>query len=341
VIGVGHGAGAAEASRGAKRLGVVGTMVWDTIHERDGARDTIEEWGGISYGLAAAAAAIPDGWVVVPIVKVGRDLSESALRFLRSIPRLECDTGIRVVPHPNNRVELRYLDAERRAERLQGGVPPWLWTELAPVARACDALYVNFISGFEMELDTARSLRAGYDGPTYTDLHSLFLGVGRSGRRFPQELPSAGAWLRCFDAVQMNEDEFELLGRRVGDPWELAAGVVGPELKLVTVTLGSAGAGYVTGPGFDPDPTTWPAMRHRVGAAGPVRSGRVEQEARAEEGDPTGCGDVWGGTLFAKLLAGRPLLGAMEDANRAAARNAGHRGARGLYDHLLGRVAGR
>ena len=224
-----------------RRLGVVGTLVWDTIRYRDGRPEQVEEWGGVGYALSAFEAALPNDWEIVPIVKVGSDLAESAWRFLRSFPRIDVETGIRVVPEPNNRVELVYTGPERRTESLTGGVPPWLWAELGPLARTCDALYVNFISGFEMELDTARSLRSGFAGPTYADLHSLFLGVGRSGLRVPQELPSWGAWLRCFDAVQMNSEEFELLGREVGDPWELAAKIVGPELKMIAVTLGARG----------------------------------------------------------------------------------------------------
>jgi len=53
------------------------------------------------------------------------------------------------------------------------------------LVKRCDALYVNFISGHEMELDTARALRMGYRGPTYADLHSLFLAVGAAGLRVP------------------------------------------------------------------------------------------------------------------------------------------------------------
>jgi len=319
-----------------KRLGVVGTLVWDTIRHRDGRSEPVEEWGGIAYALSALEAALPPEWEVVPIIKIGSDLSEAAWRFLREFPRMDVETGIRVVPEDGNRVELVYSGDERRTERLTGGAPPWLWAELGPLVGTCDALYINFISGFEMELDTARALRSTFPGPTYADLHSLFLGVGLRGMRVPQELPSWGAWLRCFDAVQMNEQEFELLGRAMGDPWELAAQVVGPELKLIAVTLGPKGAGYVAGAGFDSDPACWPKTRHRVAAPGHARSGRTLSETGELQGDPTGCGDVWGATFFARLLAGNELQGAMTDANRMASRNVEHRGASGLNRHLRG-----
>jgi sugar/nucleoside kinase (ribokinase family) len=319
----------------------VGTLVWDTIHQRDGRTHPIQEWGGIAYALSAISAALPQGWEAVPLLKVGRDLAEPALRYLRSLPGMDVDSGVRIVPHPNNRVELRYTDDARRTEKLTGGVPPWSWPELAPLARSCDALYVNFISGFEMDLDAARALRASFPGPTYADLHSLFLGLAGSGLRVPRELPAWGAWLRCFDAVQMNEAEFELLGRAWGDPWKLAADLVGPELKLVAVTLGHRGAGYVVAPGFSPDPESWPPLRHTIGQPGATESGHVPPDHGPVAGDPTGCGDVWGATLFCRLLSGDGLRDALAHANRLAGRNVTHRGAAGLRDHLLGRLPDR
>jgi sugar/nucleoside kinase (ribokinase family) len=316
-----------------RTLGVVGTLVWDRIFDRDGRAEPVEEWGGIGYALAALAAALPEGWQVLPILKVGKDLAEEGRRFLKALPGV-VDSAIVVVPEPNNRVELRYETESRRVERLTGGVPPWSWPELAPLAELCDALYVNFISGFEMELETAQALRRGYEGPTYADFHSLFLGMNRHGYRIPRTLEAWAAWLRCFDAVQMNEDEFELLGAR-GDPWQLAAGAVGPDLKLITVTLGPRGAAYVTSEGLDPDPMTWREDAH-VAVARRARSGKVDLREGARVGDPTGCGDVWGATTFARLLAGDTLEHAMAEANRLASKNVEHRGARGLHRHLSG-----
>jgi sugar/nucleoside kinase (ribokinase family) len=319
-------------------VGALGTLVWDSIHQRDRRQVAVQEWGGIAYALAALAAALPAGWEVVPIIKVGRDLAESAFRFLRQLPRHDCEAAVRVVREPNNRVELRYQDEARRTEHLSGGVPPWQWPELAPLVRDCDALYVNFISGFEMELDTARALRDGYHGPVYADLHSLFMGMASGGLRVPRELPAWAAWLRCFDVVQVNEQELDLLGSAWGDPWRFAAEVVGPELKLITVTLGARGAAYVAGPGFASDPGGWAVTRHRMATPGAAHTAMVPAE-HVETGDPTGCGDVWGATFFARLLAGDTLDGAMREANRMAARNVRHRGAGGLYHHLKGQLS--
>jgi sugar/nucleoside kinase (ribokinase family) len=331
---------------GTRTLGVVGTLVWDTIHRRGTRELPVEEWGGIGYALESLAASLPDGWRVRPVLKVGRDLSEAAFRYLREIPGVDVEPGVMVVPEPNNRVELTYLDedegspGDRRRERLSGGVPPWRWAELAPRITGCDALYVNFISGFEMDLDAARALRSGFPGPIWADLHSLFLGIGRAGDRIPRPLPDWAEWISSFDAVQMNDDEFSLLGRLHGDSWALASSAVGRDLRLVVVTLGGEGAGYVAAPAFDPDPFTWPRRRGGFPDPGPSRSGRIPLEGPpVRGGDPIGCGDVWGSTVFARLLAGDTIELAMREGNRMAARNVSHHGARGLRHHLGGRVA--
>lgn len=324
------------------RVGVLGTMVWDRIHARDGRPGPLEEWGGISYALAAMAAGVDDGWRVVPIVKVGRDLEREARAFFDGLPHTDAEAGIRVVPERNNRVELRYLDRERRTECLTGGVPGWTFDELAPLLDGLDALYVNFIAGWELDLVSATHLRLAYVGPLYADLHSLLLGVRPGGQRVPRPLDAWREWLRCFDVVQVNEEELGLLTARWGDPWRLAAETVGTDLKALLVTLGDRGSAYVASAAFRPGPLEWRRrgleVQRPLAVPGASRSERVPREGPAREGDPTGCGDVWGATCFARLLAGEALESAMRAANHAAARNVEHRGATGLVAHLQGRI---
>jgi sugar/nucleoside kinase (ribokinase family) len=250
--------------------------------------------------------------------------------------------GIRLVAEPNNRVELRYADQHRRTERLSGGVPGWTWPEFQPLLDGLDALYINFISGFELDLATAVQLRQAFPGPIYADLHSLFLGVDASGVRTPHPLEAWREWLRCFDVVQVNEDELALLAHAWGDPWRFAADVVGDELRLLFVTLGPRGAAYVTSLDAESDPMTGRGrglVRGRpLSTLQPARTERLAPAEGAVVGDPTGCGDVWGATCCLRLLAGDSVREAVRTANEAAARNVVHRGATGLHHHLQGRL---
>lgn len=325
------------------RLGVIGTIVWDRIFARDGRAEPVEEWGGISYALAALAAARPADWEIVPILKVGRDLEEQAMSFLRTLPGLDLDSAVQGVSEPNNRVELRYQDGVRRSERLTGGVPPWEWAELEPILADLDALYINFISGFELGLETALRVRLSFPGPIYADLHSLLLGIEPGGLRTYRPLAAWRDWLRCFDIAQVNEDELGWLAGAWGDPWRFAADVVGDELRLLLVTLGARGAAFVASPAFRGHPCTWRTPGFSppptLVVPGAATSGLIAQSAEVDDGDPTGCGDVWGATCFMRLLDGAGLEAAMRAANRAAARNAAHRGATGLHHHLQGRIS--
>jgi len=242
--------------------------------------------------------------------------------------------GPHVVPEPNNRVELTYVTDSERTERLTGGVPPWTWGELAPRVAACDALHVNFISGYEMDLETARSLREAFDGPVWADLHSLFLGRDALGVRVPRPLDRAGAWIACFDAVQLNEVELALFAG-TGDPWAVASRAVGTGTALVAVTRGEAGAALIAAEDLDSDPLTW-----RVGGAGRSRPRIVTVPTRPREGDPTGCGDVWGGACFGRLLAGDGLEEAAAEANRYAGAKMARRGAGALAELFNARRSG-
>lgn len=301
-----------------RRLGAVGTLVWDVNHHptlvASGA-GPLEQWGGATYSLAALSAARPEGWVVEPILKIGSDRAVPARELLCGIPGVRAGAGVQVVPEPNNRVELRYQDEHHRCEVQSGGVPSWRWPELAPLLDGLDALYVNFLSGRELDLNTAERVRAAFGGPIHGDLHSLFLGPATDRPRHPRPLPHWERWVACFDVVQLNETELALLaGARVDDPRFLAELLsFGP--SIVVATLGERGALYAAREGVDEGGQP----RRLVRAGGGVRSGQVEPGGGALAGDPTGCGDVWGGALFARLLAGRPLETAMREASRLAA----------------------
>jgi hypothetical protein len=319
-----------------KRLGVIGSFVWDIIHGRDPRELPVEEWGGITYALGALDAALPDDWEIVPIIKVGSDLARESRTFLHGLGKIARDGEPIEVPQQNNRVNLYYMSAERRCEKLTGGVPPWSWLGLKPLLKDLDALHINLISGFELDLEVAQHIRAHFSGPIYCDMHSLLLAVQPDGMRTLQPLPNAPAWFRCFDIVQVNEDEMSMMAP---DPMALAAIAMASGASVLNVTLGQKGAVYFAAPGFErlsdldraPLAPRTGALRTELIPAAPARD--------LKGGDPTGCGDVWGATYFSRLLAGDDIRSAMISAAAAAARNVDHRGATGLSQHLRGQLS--
>ena len=318
-----------------RRVGVMGSFVWDVIHGRDPRDAPVEEWGGITYALSALDAALPADWEFVPVLKVGSDLADSARTFVAHLDRAAAGAAPIEVPYPNNRVVLYYQTDERRCERLTGGVPKWHWLGLKPLLADLDALYINLISGFELDLETAQLIRQHFRGPIYCDLHSLLLAVQPDGMRTLQPLPNAPAWMRCFDFVQVNEDEMSMMA---SDPMGLAAIAFANGVNTLAITLGARGVVYFAAPGFD---RISDLHRPSLSAAqGAIRTARVPAKVpKHGPGDPTGCGDVWGATYFSRLLAGDSLDAAIDRALDAATRNVDHRGATGLADYLRGELS--
>ena len=305
------------------RLGIVGTLVLDRIHsppDVPGAREPTEDWGGLVYSLEAFEAARDSDWTFLPIAKVGADVYAEAVGRIETLSGVAGLEGLRRVPGPNNRVDLHYHDAGDRCERLTGGVPGWVWPELEPLVAGCDALYVNFIAGWELDLPAARALRRGFGGPIHADIHSLLLGVDSSGVRVRRGLPDSDEWMACFDHVQGNEAEIAVVSGEA-DPRSAVARLVERGAAAAFCTLGREGAAWAVADGG-----SGVEALEDDGAAGP-----------AAAVDPTGCGDAWGAACVATLLAGRSVRTAVRRANRFGVVTAAHRGTTGLA-RALGRL---
>ena len=334
-----------HATRARRRIGVIGTFVWDVIYGCPPRAERGEGWGGIAYALSGLDAALNDDWDIVPLIKVGSDVAEAAAEFLATLRHIAPDAELVVVPEPNNRSELRYFSDERRSEFLTGGVPAWTWAELGPRLESArlDALYVNFLSGWELDLATMRRVRATVGGPIYVDLHMLLWEAQPSGLRQLRPLRDAAEWYRCFDLVQVNEDEMATLA---GDAASFAMDTRASGVPCALVTLGRRGATSIAAEGFTrlaDLASTRERMTHRTAFVEHV-STTLAAPRFVHDGpgiDPTGCGDVWGATCMARLVMGDELARAVEAANRAAGRSVQYHGASGLVGYLGQEVSAR
>ena len=220
-----HRRGSAPVPPRKKRLGVIGTFVWDVIHGRD-PRSAPGRGVGRHHVRAERARRGARRRLGDRAAHEGRRAISRRARassFARC-ERIAPDAALIDVPYPEQPRRAALLRATSAArERLTGGVPG---VELArPQAAArrsdLDALYVNFLSGWELDLETTQLLRQHFRGPIYCDLHLLVLG-GAAGRAAhaaaAPERRASGA--RCFDLLQVNEDELAMMAP---DPMALAA----------------------------------------------------------------------------------------------------------------------
>ncbi|HYW31547.1 MAG TPA: carbohydrate kinase family protein [Gemmatimonas sp.] len=301
------------------RVGLIGTLVHDVIYGPPPRHERSEGWGGVAYTLHGMAAATHGDWEIVPLIKVGADVARAARDLLASVPHVVRTTPLHVVPEQNNRSELRYFSAGERTECASGGVPGWEWEPLKTAldAAAVDALYVNFLSGVELDLPTMQQVRDHFRGLIYVDLHMLLWHTDATGHRTLRPLMDVEDWCRCFDYIQVNEEEMRTIAP---DPVALARIATSAGACGVIVTRGTHGVHILT------RDESAHGLTEAVLASDTVHQG--------ERVDPTGCGDVWGGTFFVRMLAGDPLPRAARDANRAAGINALSSGVVGLVEKL-------
>ena len=229
------------------KVGIVGSLVWDLIYGRDRLAPPTR---GVGRDRLRARRPRRE-----PAARLGdRPAHQGGARS--GAPGRGASPRARATAHPagaasrcpapNNRVVLHYKSSERRCERMSGGVPGWTWPELGPMVRDLDAIYLNFISGFELCLGTAQALAAGIPGPIYADLHSLFLGMQHDGMRVLQPLPdappgsAASTWssstrTRCASSSP--------------DPSTLSAQALGAGMSTAGGDAGPQGRGLRRGPG--------------------------------------------------------------------------------------------
>ena len=206
---------------------------------------------------------------------------------------------------------------------MSGGVPGWTWRELGPMVRDLDAIYLNFISGFELASAPRRRYGRAFvarSTPTCTVSFSACsrTGCGCSNR---SSMPPPGSvvstWFsstrtRCASSPR------PALPIRAGARRRRRPARRDPGRREA--------AAYVAAPGFD-------RLDGQSGAESPdssaVRTALIAGAA-GRAVDPTGCGDVFGAAAFARLLAGDTVEAALRHANAMAGRNAMLRGAGGL-----------
>ena len=193
------------------------------------------------------------------------------------------------------------------------------------MVRDLDALYLNFISGFELTLGTAQALRQGFQRP---DLRGPAQPLPRHAARRHAGAPAAPRRGRLARLLRRGPAERGRDAPAVPRPAESRRRTrSAPASSLLIVTLGREGAAYVAAPGFDGcDGGRRRRTGGQAGAAAPPQSAsaaahphRPHPAPSVDALDPTGCGDVFGAAAAARLFAGD----AVEDAHPPRQRHGG------------------
>ena len=276
-----------------RRIALVGAINRDTIRTADGVET--ESYGGLLYSILPLAAIVDDDAMVHPVVNVGEDIREIVEDTLSPLARVSV-AGIEFVPDKNTHCFLDYDEDGNKQETLLGGVPKLTVERLEPYLDG-DAVVFNFITGWELDLETLQTARQMSDATFFMDVHSLSLGTDQEHRRYLRVPPEWEAWTACADVVQMNEKEAELLAghKLVDEVQRLTFGrrLIENGSSVAIVTLGEAGADVI----YVQD--------------GDVQFHHSPSQPAGPPQDETGCGDVFLiGFAWSYLQDRNPLVAA-------------------------------
>ncbi len=277
------------------RIAIIGTVVLDQICDVQGR--VTESPGGLLYSISALQAVCNKEDRIIPISRVGSDFYEDLCTLLNDDQRIDL-SGLIPFEGRNNRVVLTYNTPQERIERSLYPMPPLTIQELTPAFTA-DVVLLNFISGWEVELETYRELATNIKGPLAVDLHSLTLAREADGTRRPRFVENIGPYLQPATVIQFNENEFKRISKE--NLQRFFKIYCFDQYKIVNLTLGHRGSLTV----------------YRSGEE--VNSLAVAPPAKIKVVDPTGCGDVFFVGFAIPYFKTKDVAFSAEQANRLAA----------------------
>ncbi|MDP3025883.1 MAG: carbohydrate kinase family protein [candidate division Zixibacteria bacterium] len=266
------------------KLAVIGTITKDTITFPNG--KVTRSFGGILYNVLPLAQATQQDIIISPVCNLGSDIYKRVIFYLKEFDNIEL-SGISRVGGKNNHVHLFYDRRWHKKEILKNLVPKIEFHQVKPYLDS-DYLLINFISGFDIGLDTLRKIKAKTHSPIFIDVHSLILGITKNGKRFFKAPALWREYLKIADIVQMNFKEMQIISgshlKPENEMKEFARTILnlGPDILLVTRGRKGALLYYKKSKKI---------IRYQTSAL------KVRDFV-----DPTGCGDVFSsGFLLAYL----------------------------------------
>lgn len=218
------------------KLTIIGTITRDTITFPD--RKRIRSFGGILYNILPMALLAPPSLVILPVCNLGSDIYEKVIFYLKHFKNLDL-SGISRVKEKNNHVHLFYNRKWDKKEILKYLVPKIEFRQVDPRLNS-GCILINFISGFDIDLESLKKIRKKSKARIFIDLHSLILGIKKNGERFFKVPVLWEEYLKNADIVQMNFKEIQILSKgKLHSKEELENFAekildLGPEILLVT-----------------------------------------------------------------------------------------------------------
>jgi len=281
------------------KIAVIGTINQDLIIFPDKKKKT--SLGGIAYNVCTLATLLEDKAQIYPVCNVGADRYFQFAKFFTKFSNLRLD-GIKKIPQKHNICLMYYDKLQNREEYLEGKVPALSFEHIKPFLGA-DAMLINFISGWDMSLETLQKVRKNCKGLILLDIHSLTLGIDKNNKRFLRQPKNWKAYVQCCDILQMNRTELETVLNKKLKTADLISKTknilkLGPKIFLLTLSKDGAIVGWMKG--------NQVSVKKIAGL--PIRKVM----------DNIGCGDVFGAGFLASFQLNKDIVKSAELANHLA-----------------------
>jgi len=261
------------------KYGLIGTITYDVITNDKG-----EKYEGIGGVLYQAAILCGHGEVVHLHTHLGVELDVEVDKIIKKWPTLRKD-GIVRIPGPGNQVFLHYPEQKERIEILKTVVPSLDENQVIRDLPKVEFLICVMNSGLDIKLFDWRKIVKKATCPIWLDIHSLPLAKKLDTPREYLSFPKWKEWAKGVNYLQANRKEVAcMLGKPTKIPsleeiecFASEAHEIGVE--GVFVTLSKTGA--------------------FVACPREAKIVSISQEANVI--DTTGCGDVFGAAVSAKL----------------------------------------
>lgn len=104
-----------------------------------------------------------------------------------------------------------------------------------------NAILINMITGYDIDLDDLKSIRAKTSAIIYFDVHTLSRPMNKNGERIFKVIKNFDEFARNLDILQANENEFNTLGH-FDSEYERAKFMLQQGVKIILLTKGVLGA---------------------------------------------------------------------------------------------------
>lgn len=277
-------------------IAIIGTINLDIIISKKGERT--ESLGGILYNTLSLSEIGKNLIEIFPVTYIGSNTKEKLLKILNSHPNISTK-GVKETGVGTNINFLEYINDNERKETTNFLTDAISYRMLEPFLSS-DILLFNFISGYDVSLETIKKVRRKSDSIIFLDVHSLVL-KRKKGKRVFQTIKNWEDWVRNIDIIQMNAKELlyftanphrkEKIKKEIIQ--ETIKMLLKKGLKIVLVTSGEKGVylGYRDGLYF------------------------FKQKYKSVVKDTTGCGDIFSSSFLTKYLISKDPFISCEYAN--------------------------